>query len=134
MTDVTQPENSNGSVRANRRRVGRPFKPGQSGNPGGRPKGLGHVRELARQRTDAAIVTLEGVMKHGRTDQAKVAAAVALLDRGWGKPLQSVEFRDSAEWQDLRGRLLAWLTQRHSELLDEFKLHVLGEDNDEPID
>ena len=31
------------------------FKPGQSGNPGGRPKGFAEVRELAREHTVAAI-------------------------------------------------------------------------------
>jgi hypothetical protein len=62
------------------------FKPGQSGNPGGRPKS--DVAQLARQHTQAAINALVLAL---RVPQTRVPAAVALLDRGWGRPLQSVE-------------------------------------------
>ena len=67
-----------------------PFKPGQSGNPGGRKKGEGHVRELARKYTDEAIKTLVELM---RCDDKKVRAVAAnsLLDRGYGKPAQPIE-------------------------------------------
>jgi hypothetical protein len=34
---------------------GRPFQKGVSGNPGGRPKVLGDVQELARQKSPEAI-------------------------------------------------------------------------------
>ena len=37
---------------------GRPFPKGMSGNPGGRPKVLGDVQELARQQSPEAINTL----------------------------------------------------------------------------
>jgi Family of unknown function (DUF5681) len=36
------------------------FSKGQSGNPGGRPKVVGEVQELARQHTGEAIKTLVG--------------------------------------------------------------------------
>lgn len=68
------------------------FKPGQSGNPGGRVKEVAHVRELARQHTEAAIKTLVEIMgSETEKGAARVAAAQALLDRGYGKPMQSVE-------------------------------------------
>lgn len=65
---------------------------GQSGNPGGRPKEIGHVRELARQHTEEAIRTLAAIMTDkGAKETARVAAAEALLDRGWGKAPQEMK-------------------------------------------
>jgi hypothetical protein len=52
---------------------GRPFKPGQSGNPGGRPKVLGDIQELARQKSPEAIATLA----NGHDEKAPPAARVA---------------------------------------------------------
>jgi hypothetical protein len=34
-------------------KIGKPFQKGQAGNPGGRPKVLAEVEELARQHTTA---------------------------------------------------------------------------------
>ncbi len=68
-----------------------PFEPGHSGNPGGRPKGVAHVRELARKHTEAAIAALAKIMEKGdAADQSIIAAAVALLDRAWGRPTQPI--------------------------------------------
>ena len=68
-----------------------PFQPGQSGNPGGRPKEVGEVRALARQYTAKAIKTLAAIMAdESARGSERVAAAVALLDRGFGKPAQAV--------------------------------------------
>ena len=65
------------------------FQKGRSGNPGGRPKEVGEVRDLARQYTPAAIAALEGVMSSPTAPAAaRVAAAEALLNRAWGKPTQ----------------------------------------------
>jgi hypothetical protein len=70
--------------------VARPgtFSPGQSGNPGGRPKATLNVQELARAHTEDAIQTLVEALKDPKL---KVQAATALLDRGWGKPVQAIE-------------------------------------------
>jgi hypothetical protein len=57
------------------------FRPGRSGNPDGRPKALKEVEELARERIPAAIAALAHIAEHFDSDQARVAAANALLDR-----------------------------------------------------
>lgn len=72
-----------------------PFKPGQSGNPTGRARvtlanGM-TLREMAREHTEVALQALIDVASGAESsDSAKVAASIALLDRGWGKPTQPV--------------------------------------------
>ena len=61
------------------------FAPGQSGNPGGRPKDEHRVAELARSYTLEAIDTLVELMRDGKDERMRGTAAQALLDRGWGK-------------------------------------------------
>ena len=70
---------------------GRQFPKGVSGNPGGRPKVLADVQELARQQSPEAINTLVAIMQNEKAPPAaRVAAANALLDRGYGKPTQPI--------------------------------------------
>ena len=66
------------------------FAPGQSGNPGGRPKDEYRVAELARSYTLEAIDTLVELMRNASDDRVRGTAAQALLDRGWGRARQEV--------------------------------------------
>ena len=79
--------------------IGKPFKKGQSGNPGGRPKVVAEVKELARAHTGEAIKTLVSIMTNPKSaPAARVSAANALLDRGYGKPPQHISGSDGPRY------------------------------------
>ena len=61
----------------------------------GRPNGAKNIAtadlkrslsELAREYTDDALSALFEVARYGRSERARVAAAIAILDRAYGKP------------------------------------------------
>ena len=63
---------------------------------GGRQRGVlnkatADVRALAQQYGDEAIKTLANIMVNGVAEQARIAAARELLDRGYGKSRQSLD-------------------------------------------
>jgi hypothetical protein len=80
----------------NKPKTGR-FQPGKSGNPGGRPKVIREVIDLAREHTTLAIETLAKICKSADKDSARVAAANALLDRAWGRAPQTIELQGTDE-------------------------------------
>ena len=64
----------------------------------GRPAGAGNkatselklsLSEFAREYTNDAFSALVGVMNTSQSDSARIAAATAILDRGYGKPSMS---------------------------------------------
>jgi phage FluMu protein gp41 len=66
----------------------------------GRPKGAkdrataaagATLAELARAETRTALATLISVAKKSESDAARVSAANAILDRGYGRPPQAVQ-------------------------------------------
>jgi hypothetical protein len=72
----------------------RGFQKGRSGNPKGRPPVIREVQELAKSYTEEAVMALLDVMTDERSNgSARVQAAVAMLDRGWGRPKQSVDVK-----------------------------------------
>lgn len=45
----------------------------------------------ARRHTDKALAALVDIATKGESESARVTAAIALLDRGYGKPRQALE-------------------------------------------
>lgn len=55
-------------------------------------KAPSQIRSLARSHTETALNTLVGIMNQPEANAAaRVAAANAILDRGWGKAAQPIE-------------------------------------------
>jgi len=82
-------ENSTGTAL---RVVGTPFLAGQSGNPGGRPKGLtALVREQTRDGAELVAFMLYVLRGKRQPTRLRMEAAAWLADRGFGKALQQTE-------------------------------------------
>jgi hypothetical protein len=106
------------------------FKPGVSGNPGGRPRRAetieakwieADVKALARVCAPEAISTLKTIMLSERAPPAaRISAATAILDRGYGKASQEVEVR--------RKPNLDRLTDEELEELERLTLLILDDD------
>lgn len=67
------------------------FKPGQSGNPGGRPRRTPEEITLAAAcaaKTPEALQTILGLMEHAEKDSTRLSAAIWILERAHGKALQ----------------------------------------------
>jgi hypothetical protein len=66
------------------------FLSGISANPSGRPKGVGEIRELARQYVPAALAKIAGLI-NSEDEKVALAASQEILNRVFGRPLQAVE-------------------------------------------
>jgi hypothetical protein len=77
--------------------TGAGFLPGQSGNPGGRPKGSAAV---AREACGGSPLVLAQVLREIATDEKarerdRISAVSELWDRGWGKPAMYAEIESA---------------------------------------
>ena len=91
--------------------TGTGFIPGQSGNPGGRPKGLAKtVRDVCG---GSPLRLTQGLLEIAENpnarDRDRVAAYRELLDRGWGKApaFASMEAGDPLELDDIAREIQA---------------------------
>ena len=58
-------------------------------------KAPSEIRSLARSHTETCINTLSSIVKQKKAPHnARVHAATALLDRGWGRPMQPIGGED----------------------------------------
>jgi hypothetical protein len=88
----------------------KPWKPGQSGNPKGRPKREFDLAEQARDHAEKSIKTLVDCLTAKKAPwKDKIAAASELLDRGFGKASQKLDvnnhFTFSEEFENFVGHL-----------------------------
>jgi hypothetical protein len=82
-----------------------PFVKGQSGNPSGGSKKSKAMKDLAARHGNKAIKVLAALLDH-EDPAIQIKASDLLLDRGYGRPSQSLEGNISGKitlaWEDDR--------------------------------
>jgi hypothetical protein len=71
----------------------KPWQPGKSANPGGRPSIPEEVKAALQAATPAAVATLVEIMTAGKSEDTRVKAANIILERVYGKARQDVDVR-----------------------------------------
>jgi hypothetical protein len=72
------------------------FKPGESGNPGGKAKKSNRAAGMAREHTEKAIQVYIASLA-SEDERIRLDAATKLLERGWGKAQEYVEVSGDEE-------------------------------------
>jgi hypothetical protein len=75
------------------------------------------LREAARHFTDDALKTLAAICNDGQSEAARVSAASALLDRGYGKPTQQLETGSPGEFSRMTDEELDAYIAESAELI-----------------
>ena len=70
------------------------FVKGKSGNPTGRPKENAEIKALAQAKSIEAFNRIVSLL-YSEDDKISLAAAKEIIDRGYGKPAQSVDISDN---------------------------------------
>ncbi len=67
------------------------FAKGKSGNPGGRPPKTAQELDLiaaCKAKTPEALGVIADLMTNGEKEQTRLAAALSIIERAYGKPVQ----------------------------------------------
>jgi hypothetical protein len=113
-TDENTPattEQTNGDTYAPTRWVKGMESPNKAGRPK-TPKNIAELRELAREKTGAMLEFLANTALNAKAPiGVRVHAATEILNRGWGRPQQSLDLNHGV--QDNLAALLEQLDGRH---------------------
>ncbi len=82
-----------------------PFKPGQSGNPRGRPP-VGEslataVRDMGGKDGKKFLAELKRIAFKSKDDRTRLQALQVLIERGYGKPPQTIDMNAGADGEGL---------------------------------
>lgn len=103
------PENRQQTDKPKRSAPKTAFKKGVSGNPGGRPKRTAEELDLiaaCKDRSPAALAVIESIMLAGENERNKLSAAMAIIERGYGKPKEVVEANVNGRIETITRRIV----------------------------
>lgn len=104
----------------------RGFQKGRSGNPKGRPPIIREVQEMAKDLTPQLVSNLFEIATDSRQNgSARVQASVALLDRGWGRPKQSVDVKVDHNASGLADAIAAYHELRAREAIEQQRTSII---------
>jgi hypothetical protein len=76
------------------------FKKGQSGNAGARTRAVslifGNLAVEARKYAKMALTNLVHLARNAENESVRLNATIAILDRGFGRPTQSIDLKTDA--------------------------------------
>lgn len=65
-------------------------RPGAGRKPGAVSKAKRELAAIAKEHAEDALAVLVEIMRNGENEAARISAANAVLDRGYGKPMQAM--------------------------------------------